>query len=249
MLSAGEVGADSLKEFKANVDLGDHLFVHGPAIRSRRGELSIFASPSDDVPAWQIASKALRPLPKTFTTADGEEVTLSEESRIRRRHLDMIMRPAAREMVRTRADVVWSLRDYFHREGFIEIETPMLQNITVARPHARSRLMNAYDTELYLRIAPELFLKRAVVGGIEKVFEITVFSATRAQIRRTRSSPCWRPTRPTAPTTRWPPHSRLHSEVRARRIRSEVVTLADGTKYDLSGQWDSIRFTRSCPKL
>ncbi|MDO5049309.1 MAG: lysine--tRNA ligase [Actinomycetaceae bacterium] len=243
MLSAGEVGADSLKEFKANVDLGDHLFVHGPAIRSRRGELSIFASPGEDVPAWRITSKALRPLPKTFTTEDGEEVSLSEEARIRRRHLDMIMRPAARQMVRTRADVVWSLRDYFHREGFLEIETPMLQNIhggAAARPFQTH--MNAYDTELYLRIAPELFLKRAVVGGIEKVFEIN---------RNFRNEG--------ADSSHSPEFTMLEAyeaygtyDTMAKRTRdfiqksardvfgSEVVTLADGTEYDLSGQWDSI---------
>lgn len=243
MLSAGEVGADSLKEFKANVDLGDHLFVHGPAIRSRRGELSIFASPSDDVSAWQIASKALRPLPKTFTTADGEEVTLSEESRIRRRHLDMIMRPAAREMVRTRADVVWSLRDYFHREGFIEIETPMLQNIhggAAARPFQTH--MNAYDTELYLRIAPELFLKRAVVGGIEKVFEINRnFRNEGADSSHSPEFTMLEAYEAYGTYNTMATRTRDFIQKSARDVfGSEVVTLADGTKYDLSGQWDSI---------
>lgn len=243
MLSAKEVGADSLKEFKANVDLGDHLFVHGPAMRSKRGELSVFAQPSEDAPAWRITSKALRPLPKTFTTESGEEMSLSEEARIRRRHLDMILRPAARQMVRTRADVVWSLRDYFHKEGFVEIETPMLQNIhggAAARPFQTH--MNAYDTELYLRIAPELFLKRAVVGGVEKVFEIN---------RNFRNEG--------ADSSHSPEFTMLEAyeaygtyNTMAKRTRdfiqkaardvfgTEVVTLADGTEYDLSGEWDSV---------
>ncbi|MDO5034604.1 MAG: lysine--tRNA ligase [Actinomycetaceae bacterium] len=243
MLSAKEVGADSLKEFKTNVDLGDHLFVHGPAIRSRRGELSVFARPTGEVPAWKIAAKALRPLPKTFTTESGEEMSLSEEARIRQRHLDMILRPAAREMVRTRSAVVWSLRDYFHREGFLEIETPMLQNIhggAAARPFQTH--MNAYDTELFLRIAPELFLKRAVVGGVEKVFEIN---------RNFRNEG--------ADSSHSPEFTMLEAyeaygtyNTMAKRTRdfiqkaardvfgSEVVTLADGTEYDLSGQWDEV---------
>ena len=244
MLSAAEVGADSLQALKHNVDLGDHLFVRGPVIRSKRGELSVFASPgSAGQPAWQIASKAIRPLPKTFTTADGDEMTLSEESRIRRRHLDMIMRPAAREMVRVRAAVVRSLREYFDDAGFIEIETPMLQNIhggAAARPFQTH--MNAYDTELYLRIAPELFLKRAVVGGIDKVFEIN---------RNFRNEG--------ADSSHSPEFTMLEAyeaygtyDSMAKRTRefiqkaardafgSEVVTLADGTEYDLSGEWAQI---------
>lgn len=243
MLSAKDIGIDSLKDFKADVDLGDHLFVHGHPLRSRRGELSVLATAGEDVPAWQLAGKALRPLPKTFTTEDGEEMTLSEESRIRRRHLDMIVRPAARDMVRMRAKVVRSLREYFDDAGFIEIETPMLQNIhggAAARPFQTH--MNAYDTELYLRIAPELFLKRAVVGGIEKVFEIN---------RNFRNEG--------ADSSHSPEFTMLEAyeaygtyDSMARRTRefvqkaardalgTEVVTLADGTTYDLSGEWKSI---------
>lgn len=245
MLSAAEVGLESLKAFKADVDLGDHLFVFGPAMRSKRGELSIFAVPSEKVPAWKLAAKAIRPLPKTFVTEDGEEMTLSEEVRIRRRYLDMIVRPAAREMVRFRAGVVRSLREYFHDAGFIEIETPMLQNIhggAAARPFQTH--MNAYDTELYLRIAPELFLKRAVVGGIEKVFEIN---------RNFRNEG--------ADSSHSPEFTMLEAyeaygtyDSMAQRTRefiqkaardafgTEKVILSDGSEYDLSGQWTSISF-------
>lgn len=173
MLSAKEIGVDSLAEYKADVDLGDHLFVHGRVISSRRGELSVLAEPGEDVPAWRMASKALRPLPKTYTAQDGSEVALSEDMRVRRRYLDMIVRPAARDMVRLRAGVVRSLRHYFEDAGFVEIETPMLQVLhggAAARPFKTH--MNAYDTDLYLRIAPELYLKRLAVAGMDAIFEM-----------------------------------------------------------------------------
>lgn len=160
MLSQANLGAEALAAFKADVDLGDHLFVHGLVGTSKRGELSVFAN------QWQLAAKALRPLPVLHKE-------LSEESRVRRRYVDLIARPAARDMVRLRAAVMRSLRDNLHRRGFLEVETPMLQTIAsgaAARPFQTH--MNAYDIDLFLRIAPELFLKRAVVGGVERVFEI-----------------------------------------------------------------------------
>lgn len=245
MLSAKEVGADSLKSFKSDVDLGDHLFVHGPAMRSRRGELSVFAQPGQDVPAWQLAAKAIRPLPKTFVTEDGEEMSLSEEARIRRRHLDMITRQGARDMVRLRAKVVRSLRQYFDEEGFIEIETPMLQNIhggAAARPFQTH--MNAYDTELYLRIAPELFLKRAVVGGIEKVFEINRnFRNEGADSSHSPEFTMLEAYEAYGTYNTMAKRTREFIQKAARDVfGSEVVTLADGTEYDLSGQWREISF-------
>ena len=191
MLSAASVGAESLAAYKNDVDLGDHLFVHGRVISSRRGELSIFATPAEVTPeaqaaydaaptalpapdaSWAIASKAIRPLPKTWTTEDGEEITLSEDQRIRRRELDLITRPAARDMIRIRAAVNRSIRENFFRRDYIELETPMLQMIhggAAARPFTTH--MNALDTELYLRIATEIYLKRAVVGGVDRVFEM-----------------------------------------------------------------------------
>ena len=160
MLSQAVVGEESLARFKGDVDLGDHLFLHGRVISSRRGELSVFAD------EWTIAAKALRPLPVLHKD-------LSEESRVRQRYVDLIARPAARDMVRFRAAVVRSLRENFHRRNFLEIETPMLQTVAsgaAARPFETH--MNAYDIDLFLRIAPEIFLKKAVVGGVERVFEI-----------------------------------------------------------------------------
>ncbi len=245
MLSAREVGPESLAVYKGDVDLGDHLFVHGKVIASKRGELSILASPAQDgsAPAWQLAAKALRPLPKTFEAADGTEMTLSEDARVRRRYVDMIVRPAARDMVRTRAAIVWSLREYFHEADFIEIETPMLQVLhggAAARPF--STHMNAYDTELFLRIAPELFLKRAVVGGVDRVFEIN---------RNFRNEG--------ADSSHSPEFTMLEAyeaygtyDTMAHRVQemvqkaardvfgTEQVTLSDGTIYDVSGQWRTI---------
>ena len=162
MLSLAEVGEESLERYKADVDLGDHLFVHGRVVSSRRGELSVMAD------EWRIASKALRPLPNMYEGAE-----LSEEARVRQRYVDLIQRQSARDTARLRAAVVRSLRDNFHARDYVEIETPMLQTQhggAAARPF--STHMNAFDMELFLRIAPELFLKRAVVGGIERIFEI-----------------------------------------------------------------------------
>ncbi|GHT82946.1 lysine--tRNA ligase [Actinomycetota bacterium] len=153
-------GGQSLKAFKRTVDLGDHLFAVGKVISSKTGELSVMASD------WQLASKALRPLPVLHKE-------LNEESRVRRRYVDLIARQDARDMVRTRAKVVKSLRKNFDDRGFLELETPMLQTIhggAAARPFTTH--INAFDIDLFLRIAPELYLKRAVVGGVEKVFEI-----------------------------------------------------------------------------
>lgn len=167
MLSLANVGEDRLAAFKADVDLGDHLFVHGRVVSSRRGELSVMAD------AWTLAAKSLRPLPNLYGRGEDGAAELSEEVRVRQRYVDLIVRPAARDAVRMRAGVVRSLRENFHRRGYLEVETPMLQTQpggAAARPFVTH--MNAFDIDLYLRIAPELFLKRAAVGGLERVFEI-----------------------------------------------------------------------------
>src|SRR5512139_549166 len=114
MLSLAELGEESLADFKALVDLGDLLAVTGEVVTSRRGELSVQAT------AWQMAAKTLRPLP-------NEHKPLSDEARIRLRYVDMMIRPEPREMVRTKATVLRSLRDTLDRRGYLEVETPILQ--------------------------------------------------------------------------------------------------------------------------
>lgn len=265
MLSAASVGAESLAAYKNDVDLGDHLFVHGRVISSRRGELSIFATPAEVTPeaqaayeaasaalpapdaSWAIASKALRPLPKTWTTEDGEEVTLSEDQRIRRRELDLITRPAARDMVRIRAAVNRSIRENFFRRDYIELETPMLQMIhggAAARPFITH--MNALDTDLYLRIATEIYLKRAVVGGVDRVFEMN--RNFRNEGMDSSHSPEFTALEAYEAYSDYNGMADLTRDLIQQAARDafdlsegeEIVRLADGTEYDLSGEWDRI---------
>ncbi len=160
MLSRDVVGEVALAAWKADVDLGDFVFVRGTVISSRRGELSVLAA------EWTLASKALRPMP----TLHKE---LSDETRVRQRYADLTVREAARDMVRTRAAATRSIRETLHRAGYLEIETPVLQLVhggAQARPFHTH--LNAFDTAMTLRIALELFLKRAVVGGVDRVYEM-----------------------------------------------------------------------------
>ncbi|MCX6434566.1 MAG: lysine--tRNA ligase [Actinomycetes bacterium] len=160
MFSLDKVGEDSLNSWKSDIDLGDIVSVTGEIITSKRGELSILAN------TWALAAKSLRPLP-------NDHKPMSEETRVRMRYVDLIVRPEARTNARMRPAVLRSLRETFHNREYIEVETPMLQvqhGGAAARPFKTHS--NAYDMELFLRIAPELFLKRCAVGGIERVFEI-----------------------------------------------------------------------------
>lgn len=228
MVSLGEVGESSLERWKDLVDLGDFVFVSGEVISSRRGELSIL------VGDWRIASKALLPLPNLHSE-------LSDETRVRQRYLDLITREQARNTVVARATAVASLRATFAGHGFLEVETPMLQTIhggASARPFVTHS--NAFDTELFLRIAPELFLKRAVVGGLERVFEIN--RNFRNEGADSTHSPEF------AMLEAYQAYGDYHSiadltqeliQNAARAVSgSTTVTWADGTEFDLGGEWE-----------
>lgn len=160
MLSADRVGAEALAQWKSDVDLGDQVFITGEVISSRRGELSVLAD------SWRMTAKALRPLPVAHKP-------MSEESRVRQRYVDLIVRPEARRMVLMRSHVLSSIRSTLSGLGFVEVETPVLQSVhggAAARPF--STHLNAFDQPMSLRIAPELYLKRVVVGGVDRVYEI-----------------------------------------------------------------------------
>ena len=160
MLSLDRVGEAVLAAWKADVDRGDLVFVEGEVIASKRGELSVLAD------RYRITAKALRPLPV-------EHKAMSDENRVRQRYVDLIVRPEAREMVHTRAEILHSLRATFRERRYVEVETPILQVVhggAAARPFHTH--LNAFDLDMSLRIATELYLKRAIVGGIEQVYEI-----------------------------------------------------------------------------
>lgn len=229
MLSLDRVGAASLARWKADVDLGDLVFLSGEVICSRRGELSVLAE------SWQLTAKALRPLPVAHKP-------LSEEMRVRQRYVDLIVRPEAREMVRTRAGVLRSLRETFHARGYLEVETPILQLVhggAAARPF--NTHLNAFDLDMSLRIATELYLKRCIVGGIPKVYEI---------------GPAFR--NEGVDSTHSPEYTLLEAyeaygdyDTMAELTRALVVAAADavgvatpvaadGTEIDLSGTWRTV---------
>ncbi|WP_320067799.1 lysine--tRNA ligase [Micromonospora sp. RTGN7] len=230
MLSLDRVGADRLEDWKRLVDLGDHVGVTGEVITSRRGELSVLAE------QWAVTAKALRPLPVAHKP-------LSEEARVRQRYVDLVVRPAARQMVRTRAAAVRSLRDSLHQQAFLEVETPMLQLLhggAAARPFVTHS--NALSTDLYLRIAPELFLKRAVVGGIDRVFEINrnfrnegVDSSHSPEFAMLEAYEAYGDYDTMAALTR-----NLVQQAAIAVGGSTVVTHADGREFDLGGEWRSV---------
>lgn len=230
MISLAGVGPEALESWKADVDLGDIVFVHGEVISSRRGELSVQAD------SWQMAAKALRPLP----VAHKE---MSEEARVRQRYVDLIVRPQARSVARQRIAVVRAVRNGLERRGFLEVETPMLQTLAggaAARPFVTHS--NALDADLYLRIAPELFLKRCVVGGLEKVFELNrnfrnegADSTHSPEFAMLETYQAWGTYDDSAAMIR-----QLVQEVADEAIGTRQVPLADGTVFDLDGQWPAL---------
>ena len=161
MISLAGVGEDALAAWKRDVDLGDHVGVVGEVITSRAGELSVLAD------SWALTAKSLRPLP------DKHAGLTDPEARVRQRYLDLLVNPESRRIAEMRSTVVQSVRSALVSRGFIEVETPVLTALhggANARPFITH--YNTYNVQVYLRIALELYLKRLVVGGIEKVFEI-----------------------------------------------------------------------------
>nr|WP_318014237.1 lysine--tRNA ligase [Geodermatophilus sp. YIM 151500] len=230
MLSRDRVGEDALAAWKADVDLGDHVMVGGAVGTSRRGELSVFAD------TWQMAAKALRPLPVAHKP-------MSEELRVRRRYVDLIVRDEARRTVRQRSTVMATLRTALTSRGYLEVETPMLQTVhggAAARPFRTH--MNAFDLDLYLRIAPELFLKRCIVGGLDRVFEINrnfrnegADSSHSPEFAMLETYAAYADYQAMATLTR-----ELIQECCNALFGDLVARHHDGTEVDLSGEWPQV---------
>ncbi len=230
MLSLDRIGADALASWKHDVDLGDHVGVEGEVITSRRGELSVLAD------RFAITSKCLRPLP------EKHKGLTDIESRVRQRYLDLIVNPAARRMVEVRAATVRALRAEMTARGFIEVETPMLQRVhggANARPFTTHH--NAYNLDLYLRIAPELHLKRLLVGGLEKVYEINrnfrnegVDTTHNTEFTMLEAYETYGDYSTVADLTR-----ELIQRAATEALGSTVIRRPDGTEVDIGGIWPS----------
>lgn len=230
MLSLANVGETRLASWKQLVDIADLVGATGEVITSKRGELSIMVN------EWTMVAKALRPLPV-------EHKALNEETRVRQRYVDLIMRPEARDTVRNRSTATRAVRDILHDKDFIEVETPMLQVVASgasARPFVTHS--NAFDMDLYLRIAPELFLKRCVVGGMEKVFEINrnfrnegADSTHSPEFAMLEVYEAYGDYRSIAALT-----SRLIQGATQQVFGSTLVSHADGAELELGGQWREI---------
>lgn len=157
------------------LDLSDWIAVEGPTFRTRTGEVTVRAM------SWSLLTKSLRPLPfgKVETDPDSGERTVhsgfqNQEARYRQRYADLAVHPEVRDVFRTRARIVTALRAFLDGEGFLEVETPVLQPLyggASAKPFVTKH--NALDRTMYLRIADELYLKRLIVGGLDRVYEIS----------------------------------------------------------------------------
>ena len=155
-----EVGEEAYELF-SSLDIGDIIGVSGSVFRTRRGQISI------NVKEFTLLSKSLRPLPEKWHGLKDKE------TRYRQRYVDLIVNPEVRKTFELRSKIIREIRRYLDEKGFLEVETPMMHPIpggTSARPFITHH--NTLDIDLYMRIAPELYLKRLIVGGFEKVYEL-----------------------------------------------------------------------------
>jgi lysyl-tRNA synthetase, class II len=230
MISLARIGEEELAAWKRDVDLGDHVGVTGEVITSRSGELSVLAD------SFAITAKALRPLP------DKHHGLTDPEARVRQRYLDLIVNPASRRLAEIRSAVTQSVRSSLIARGYMEVETPILTPLhggANARPFTTH--YNAYDVEVYLRIALELYLKRLVVGGIEKVFEIGrnfrnegVDSTHNPEFTMLEAYEAYGDYNTIAELTQ-----SLAQGAAVAAFGSTVIRRADGNEYDIGGEWRS----------
>jgi lysyl-tRNA synthetase class 2 len=230
MISLDRAGEQALAAWKQDVDLGDHVGVTGEVISSRRGELSVLAD------SFAITAKALRPLP------DKHRGLSDPESRIRQRYLDLIMNPEARRLAELRASATRALREELHDRGYLEVETPVLQTLhggANARPF--STHINAYELDLYLRIALELYLKRLVVGGLEKVYEIgRIFRNEGADATHNPEFTMLEAYEAYGDYTTMATLTRELIQAAARAgLGGTIVRRPDGSEHDIGGDWPS----------
>jgi lysyl-tRNA synthetase class 2 len=231
MIRLDEVGAERLADWKRDVDLGDHVGVTGEVITSRSGELSVLAH------SFAITAKSLRPLPEKHAGLTDPE------ARVRQRYLDLIVNPASRRLAEMRSAVTQSVRSSLLARGYQEVETPILTPLhggANARPFTTH--YNAYDVDVYLRIALELYLKRLVVGGIEKVFEIGrnfrnegVDSTHNPEFTMLEAYEAYGDYNTIAELTQ-----SLAQGAAVAAFGSTVIRRADGREHDIGGSWPSV---------
>src|SRR3989338_1103539 len=157
-----EKSKKSFEFFKKYIDVGDIVGVEGTVMKTKTGEISVV------VQKLEILSKSLLPLPEKW------HGLVDKEERFRKRYLDLIMNPSVKEVFVKRSKTIKYLREFLEKNNFLEVDTPVLQQIpggAIAKPFASH--YNAYDTDVYLRIAPELYLKRLLVAGFDRIFEFS----------------------------------------------------------------------------